>query len=1015
MANHLPSLTRRLFRFFLRRRKGRFLAATLAMLLLVWFAPALVAHTPLRHVVAARILSDLRGTVRVGSASLGWFAPVVLRDVEVRDADGRALLAAPRVESRKSLLALLANRSDLGGFRFEAPSLHVVFRGRQSNLEQVCAAWLAADNSPPAPEGLGLEVEVVNARVMLQDADAARQWALSSVNLSVILPRQRTNPIRVALRADLPQDGRPGSANVDFETHLLQPAGGRLAAQFDSVPLALAAPLLRRAEPAAQLDGRLDGRLECRWDTSDKDGPHIHLEGQLAGQGLTAAGPWLGGERLRLERLDVPFRAALRDGRWHVEQAEVRCDLGQASVSGTLDPADVLTRSRGQVRADLDLARLAQALPQALRLRADTHITAGRVQLSLSAADGAHGPAWQGELLTSALTAVSQGQQYAWREPLTITARAHQPAGAPPVVDQLLCRSSFLTLEASGSPDRFAARADYDLGRLAAELSRFVNLGPVRLAGRGTAQVEAGRGEDGRVTARGQGQLSQFELAGRGGGPWREERLAWRLDAAGRASGGCYRLDSGRLRLEGNHDLAELQLLEPVADVLGGRWGAARLQVRGDLALWQHRLRPLLDGAGPLAGKVAGQVDLTPVAGRLGAQVDLAFQDLVVGPPASPSWREPKVRVQGRGHYDPAADLVQIDQLQVDGQALGGTAQGQLTKLSGSRDVLLTGRLRCDLEKLTAQLRPALGNGVQVSGQDERPFRLEGSLTPARPADGASVVPGPVAALTGEASLGWKSATLYGFPVGPADLRARLDKGWLRAEPVEAAVSGGRLRLEPSLRLEPGPPELHVAAGTVLDHVRMTSALCDNWLAYVAPVLARVTDVDGQFSVALDGARLPLDAPAKAQTAGRLAIHSARISSSPLLRELSVLLKGPPSLSLTKEAVVSFQVIDGRVHHRDLALVFPEVTVRTSGSVGFDGSLALVAEMPVPPTWLGAGRVSAALAKQTVRLPIGGTLDRPKLDEKALRAASAQFVRDTAGEVLRQELDRQLEKLIRPR
>jgi hypothetical protein len=111
---------------------------------------------------------------------------------------------------------------------------------------------------------------------------------------------------------------------------------------------------------------------------------------------------------------------------------------------------------------------------------------------------------------------------------------------------------------------------------------------------------------------------------------------------------------------------------------------------------------------------------------------------------------------------------------------------------------------------------------------------------------------------------------------------------------------------------------------------------------------------------------------------------------------------------------VPFRVAEGRVYHRDLELVFPELTIRTSGSVGFDGSLALVAEMPVPPKWLGSGKVSTALAKQTIRLPIGGTLEHPKLDEQVLRTVSAQFLRDTASELIQQELNKQLDKLLRP-
>ncbi len=77
-----------------------------------------------------------------------------------------------------------------------------------------------------------------------------------------------------------------------------------------------------------------------------------------------------------------------------------------------------------------------------------------------------------------------------------------------------------------------------------------------------------------------------------------------------------------------------------------------------------------------------------------------------------------------------------------------------------------------------------------------------------------------------------------------------------------------------------------------------------------------------------------------------------------------------------------------------------------------DGTLILVAEMPVPPRWLVNNPLAATLAKQTVRLPIGGTIDHPRLDPQALQAANAEFLRNAASDALRQGLDGQLMKFL---
>src|SRR5262245_33762491 len=92
------------------------LVGVLFLGILAWAAPWIVGHTPLRDVIAQRIFSNLKGTIVVGEASLGWFSPLVLHDVVVNDSQGRSLLNAPKIESSQALLALLFDRADLGTF-----------------------------------------------------------------------------------------------------------------------------------------------------------------------------------------------------------------------------------------------------------------------------------------------------------------------------------------------------------------------------------------------------------------------------------------------------------------------------------------------------------------------------------------------------------------------------------------------------------------------------------------------------------------------------------------------------------------------------------------------------------------------------------------------------------------------------------------------------------------------------------------------------------------------------------
>jgi hypothetical protein len=195
--------------------------------------------------------------------------------------------------------------------------------------------------------------------------------------------------------------------------------------------------------------------------------------------------------------------------------------------------------------------------------------------------------------------------------------------------------------------------------------------------------------------------------------------------------------------------------------------------------------------------------------------------------------------------------------------------------------------------------------------------------------------------------------------------------------------------------------------------LQITPQMCAEGLQYVAPILAGVTQAQGMFSVGLDGCAIPLAEPKKADIAGKLTVHSVEVGPGPLVQTLAILLNRAAPARLTRESVVDFRMVDERIYHRGLELVFPEVTIRTYGSVGLDQSLSIVAELPVPPKWIGNNRLGDALRNQTIRLPIGGTLNKPMLDQAVLAQTSAQFVRNAAGTAVEGEVQRQIDKQLK--
>lgn len=114
---------------------SRLATTALILAVLLWLAPILASWTPLAPWLIGRITSDFGGTVRIGSASLGWFSPIVLHGVEFRhnDSSEHPLVRAFRVQSQRSLLMSLVHYDDFA-FRLEQPTLYVTVYQRTSNL-----------------------------------------------------------------------------------------------------------------------------------------------------------------------------------------------------------------------------------------------------------------------------------------------------------------------------------------------------------------------------------------------------------------------------------------------------------------------------------------------------------------------------------------------------------------------------------------------------------------------------------------------------------------------------------------------------------------------------------------------------------------------------------------------------------------------------------------------------------------------------------------------------------------
>ena len=474
------------------------------------------------------------------------------------------------------------------------------------------------------------------------------------------------------------------------------------------------------------------------------------------------------------------------------------------------------------------------------------------------------------------------------------------------------------------------------------------------------------------------------------------------------------------LVLDGNWDWAQKRLALATATLSGsslsaetrnlalaypaqGPWQlTGEVKYAGDLA----KVQPWLAAADKpltwqLGGRLTGTAELTPSGGQIAARFDAAIADLAVAGNSGEPFREPQVRLTGQGSYEMKSQVARLDRLELTSDALGVAAKGQIDRAKHPQDLQVDGLLRYDLAKISQLLRPYLGKRVQLTGAGSSMAMLHGPLDLAR--------------MQGSTSLRWDSARMYGLETGPNELKVSLADGVFRVEPVNLGISQGHVLVAPQVRLGPGTMELTMPAGPVVQQVQITPEMCAAGLKFIAPILAEVSMTQGTFSLDLEACRIPLTDLARGDVTGRLTVHSVEVGPGPLVRELAVLMNREAPARMRPDSVIPFRLVGGRIYHKDLELTFPDLTIRTAGSVGLDETVSIVAEMPIPPKWISDNALGTALRDQTIRLPIAGTLGQPRLDRRELEKANRQLLERTARNVLGNEVSKGLEQLFGPK
>jgi translocation and assembly module TamB len=647
-------------------RLGLFL---IVMAVLAWFLPAIVVNTPMLGWIVRKASGGLKCSISIQSVSLGWLSPITVKGIAIRDEQNHVMFEVEKISSDKSLLAILRNYTQLGQFRVEKPAVTLVLREGGSNVEDLLANFKSETPENKSPANVAIDLAIADGTVTIIDQSTKQSWRIDKVNADFNMPAETAQAITLKATAEIADARQPGklAADVSIKSSPDDKSKdcGDITVQSESLPLAVAQSFVARYLPHAKLDGRLNCNVHANWGGDKAPGKTI-VRADVQTDGFAFAAEMLGTDCLQMKQLSAAGQISISDARLDVEKTEIECDLGNFTITGSMNLNEQGKESRlvsllhqqFQAEGSLDLARLAAMLPNTLHIRKEIQITSGRVQLALSSrrqagADGQNGAVLHGQIAAGNLVATENGRQFAWPNPITLVLDAHDAAQGP-VVDSLQCESDFLKIHAAGTPDNMAASLSLNLKELGDQLGKFIDLDNVQLAGDGFGNVNWKRDPQQQFTADAELQLHNLQVVLPDKQPWREENLLLYCSAKGKTDAAAdTRLDTAAVNVQAGDDRLTAQLLQPVADLKQGGIWPVRVLMQGQLRNWTARAASFL----PLSNwRVAGTADLDvqATASKDGVNIGQAKIHATQFALASPyiNMQEPELELTAAGSWN---------------------------------------------------------------------------------------------------------------------------------------------------------------------------------------------------------------------------------------------------------------------------------------------------------------------------------------------------------------------------
>jgi len=355
---------------------------------------------------------------------------------------------------------------------------------------------------------------------------------------------------------------------------------------------------------------------------------------------------------------------------------------------------------------------------------------------------------------------------------------------------------------------------------------------------------------------------------------------------------------------------------------------------------------------------------------------------------------------------NPANGNMTIKQFALASSPIHATSSGYYNPSeTQNTELSFQGSLAMDLDRLAALVRTVSDIEIEMAGKTEQPFQLAASFN-------AKQRPLWYQHATFNTVFVADLVKMLGVEVRSLEIPISLADGVGRAD-ISADVNEGTLMLSPELDLISTPPLLTIPEDShVIDRMQLSRETANQLLARIHPLFQGASEMSGEFDLDLASFSWPIGKEYinDVKFAGHMEFYEVRLRTSVLIDSLLDVMRVEDKELDLHERRIEFSCTDGRISTNALKTDLGDSELMISGSLGMDGTIDYLAQVPVTKQLVG-GDLYDILEGTTINVPIGGTLAKPDISTQTVERAIADLARQAGQKKIEEAASDLLKKL----